>query len=167
MFGRRGASGSSLGLGFNLIGLLLVVVALGISAAVMVSSYGGSTPPSGSSPPSGSTPPRTSGTTPGATTETTTRNIGAIAEEATVAACESDAAEVETAIQEYTTVNGVASTAVTPALLTSGPSPDLVSFPSSPDYTISIVSGVVMVAAPKTSVPVAYDTPGACAKAGP
>jgi hypothetical protein len=154
MFGRRGASGS-LGLGFNLIGLLLVVVALGISAAVMVSSFGGSTPP------------KTSGTTPGVTTETTTGNIGAIAGEATVAACESDAAEVETAIQEYTTVNGVASTAVTPALLTSGPSPALKSFPSSPDYTISIVSGVVMVAAPTTSVPVAYDTPGACAKAGP
>ncbi len=154
MFGKRGGRGTSLGLGFNLIGLLFVVVILGISAAVAVSSL------------SGSTAVKASGTTPGATTETTTGNIGAIAEEGTVVACESDAAEVETAIQEYSTVNGVAPTAVTATLLTSGPSPDLVSFPSSPDYTISIVSGIVMIAAPKTSVPVAYGTSGACAKAG-
>ena len=94
------------------------------------------------------------------------RNIGAIARQSAVVACESDATEVETAIQEYSAVNGVASSVVTPTLLTSGPSPDLVSFPSSPDYTISIVSGVVMIAAPKPSAPVAYGTSGACAKAG-
>ena len=158
MFGNRGASGSNLGFGFNLIGLLLVVVILGISAAVMVSSFGGTTPET--------TPGATTETTPGATTETTTGNIGAIARQSAVVACESDATEVETAIQEYSAVNGVASTVVTPTLLTSGPSPDLVTFPSSPDYTISIVSGVVMIAAPKTSAPVAYGTSGACANAG-
>jgi hypothetical protein len=174
MFGNRGARGINLGIGFNLIGLLLVVVILGISAAVMVSSFGGSTPvnTSGTTPgaTTGTTPGATTGTTPGttpgATTEATTGNIDAIAKQSAVVACESDATEVETAIQEYSAVNGVASTVVTPTLLTSGPSPDLVSFPSSPDYTISIVSGVVMIAAPKTSAPVAYGTSGACAKAG-
>ena len=162
MFGNRGASGSNLGFGFNLIGLLLVVVILGISAAVMVSSLGGSTPVKTS----GTTPGASTETTPGTTTETTTGNIGAIAKQSAVVACESDATEVETAIQEYSAVNGVASTVVTPTLLTSGPSPDLVTFPSSPDYTISIVSGVVMIAAPTTSAPVAYGTSGACANAG-
>jgi len=154
MFGKRGARGINLGFGFNLIGLLFVVVILGISAAVAVSSLGGSTAV------------KPSGPTAGATTETTAGNIGAIAKQSTVVACESDAIEVETAVQEYSAVHGVATTVVTPALLASGPSPDLVSFPSSPDYTISIVSGVVLIAAPKTSAPVAYGTSGACAKAG-
>ena len=170
MFGNRGASGSNLGFGFNLIGLLLVVVILGISAAVMVSSFGGSTPlkTSVTTPvePSVTTSGTTPGTAPGTTPGTTAGNIGAIARQSAVVACESDATEVETAIQEYSAVNGVASTVVTPTLLTSGPSPDLVTFPSSPDYTISIVSGVVMIAAPTTSAPVAYGTSGACANAG-
>ena len=168
--GHRGASGLNLGFGFNLIGLLLVVVILGISAAVMVSSFGGSTPVKTSGTTPGTTPGATTETTPGTATgaapETTAGNIGAIARQSAVVACESDATEVETAIQEYSAVNGVASSVVTPTLLTSGPSPDLVSFPSSPDYTISIVSGVVMIAAPTTSAPVPYGTSGACAKAG-
>jgi hypothetical protein len=151
MFGKRGAGG--VGFGFNLIGLLLVVVILGISAAVAVSSLGRTT--------AGRTPGTTAATTAG----TTAGNIGAIATQSAVVACESDAAAVETAIQEYSVVHGVASAVVTPALLTSGPSPALRSFPSSPNYTISIVSGVVMIAAPKTSAPVAYGTSGACAKA--
>jgi hypothetical protein len=162
----RGAGGINLGFGFNLIGLLLVVVILGISAAVMVSSFGGSTPATTSGTTPGAIAETTPGTTTGATPETTAGNIGAIARQSAVVACESDATEVETAIQEYSAVNGVAPSVVTPALLTSGPSPDLVSFPSSPDYTISIVSGVVMIAAPRTSAPVAYGTSGACAKAG-
>jgi hypothetical protein len=145
---------------------LLVVVILGISAAVMVSSFGGSTPVKTSGTTPGATAETTSGTTAETTPGTTAGNIGAIAKQSAVVACESDATEVETAIQEYSAVNGVASSVVTPTLLTSGPSPDLVSFPSSPDYTISIVSGVVMIAAPKTSAPVAYGTSGACAKAG-
>ena len=146
MFGKGRARGINLGFGFNLIGLLLVVVILGISAAVAVSSL------------TGTKAARTAGTRAG--------NIGAIARQSSVLACESDATEVETAVQAYSTAHGVATTAVTPALLTSGPSPELVSFPSSPDYTISIVSGVVMIAAPKTSAPVAYSASGACAKAG-
>jgi hypothetical protein len=153
MFGKRRASGINLGFGFNLIGLLLVVVILGISAAVTVSSLGGTKAV------------RTPGTATGTTTGTTAGNTGAIANQSSVVACESDAAEVETAIAEYSAVHGIAPTVVTPALLTSGPSPDLESFPSSPDYTISIVSGIVMIAAPKTSAPVAYGTSGACAKA--
>ena len=163
MFGKRGAGG--VGFGFTLIGLLLVVVTLGISAAVAVSTLGGTT--AGTT--SGTTTATTAGTTSGTTTATTAGptagNIGAISTQSTVVACESDAAAVETAIQEYSAVHGVAAAAVTPALLTSGPSPALKSFPSSPNYTISIVSGVVMVAAPKTSAPVAYGTSGACANA--
>jgi type II secretory pathway pseudopilin PulG len=158
MFGKQGARGINLGFGFNLIGLLLVVVILGISAALAVSALGGTK--------AGKRSGTTAETTVGATAGTTAGNIGAIAKQSAVVACESDATEVETALQEYSAVHGVASTVVTPALLTSGPSPDLVSFPSSPDYTISIVSGVVMIAAPKTSAPVAYGTSGACAKAG-
>ncbi len=159
MFGKRGAGG--VGFGFTLIGLLLVVVTLGISAAVAVSTLGGTT----AGRTSGTTTATTAGRTSGTTTATTAGNIGAISTQSTVVACESDAAAVETAIQEYSAVHGVAAAAVTPALVTSGPSPALKSFPSSPNYTISIVSGVVMVATPKTSAPVAYGTSGACANA--
>ena len=146
MVGKRGSKGIGVGFGFNLIGLLLVVVVLGVSAAVAVSSF--------------------AGTTPGTTAGTTAGTVGGAVNQSAVAACESDAAAVETAMQDYSTLHDVASAVVTPALLTSGPSPFLVSFPSSSDYTISIVSGVVMIAAPKTSAPVAYGTSGACAKAG-
>ena len=146
MVGKRGSKGIGVGFGFNLIGLLLVVVVLGVSAAVAVSSL--------------------AGTTPGTTAGTTAGTVGGAVNQSAVAACESDAAAVETAMQDYSTLHDVASAVVTPALLTSGPSPFLVSFPSSSDYTISIVSGVVMIAAPKTSAPVAYGTSGACAKAG-
>lgn len=158
MFGTRGGKGIKVGLGFNLIGLLLVVAMLGISAVVAVSSLSGTT--------AGTTSGTTAGTTAGTTVGTTTGNIGAIGQQSTVAACESNAAEVQTAIQDYSTLHDVAAAEVTPALLTSGPSPYLVSFPSSPGYTISIVGGVVMIAAPTTSTPVPYGTSGACAKAG-
>jgi len=154
MVGKRGSKGIGVGFGFNLIGLLLVVVVLGVSAAVAVSSLAGTTPGT------------TAGTTPGTTAGTTAGTVGGAVNQSAVAACESDAAAVETAMQDYSTLHDVASAVVTPALLTSGPSPFLVSFPSSSDYTISIVSGVVMIAAPKTSAPVAYGTSGACAKAG-
>ncbi len=163
MFGRRGANRINVGLGFNLIGLLLVVVILGVAAAVAVSSLGKTT--------AGTPPGTTTGTTLGSTGETTVGTtagrIGALVNQSAVTACESDASAVATAIQDYSTLHDVASAVVTPALLTSGPSPFLVSFPSSPHYTITIVSGVVMIAAPRTSAAVAYGTPGACAEAGP
>ena len=168
MFGKQAGRGINLGSGFHLIGLLLVIVILGVSAALTVSSLGGTKAglPSGTT--AGTTPGATTGTTPATTPATTAGNIGAIADQSAVVACESDATEVQTALQEYSAVHGVSPTAVTPALLTSGPSPYLVSFPASPDYTISIAAGVVMVAAPKTSAPVAYSASGAaCAKAGP
>lgn len=165
MLGKRGGRGITIGFGFNLIGLLLVVVILGISAVLAVSKLGGTTGGTTSGTITGTTPGTTPGTTAGTTVGTTAGKIGGIAQQSAVAACDSDAAQVESAIQEYSTVHGVASSAVTPELLTSGPSPYLVSFPSSPDFTISIVSGVVMVAAPPTSAPVAY-TSAACAKAG-
>lgn len=158
MSGKQTARGINLGSGFHLIGLLMVVVILGISAAVAVSSLGGTK--------AGRTSGITAGATAGTPAQPTAGNIGAIPKQSAVVACESDATEVETALQDYSTLHGVASSAVTPALLTSGPSPFLVSFPSSPNYTISIVSGVVMIVAPKTSAPVAYGTSGACTNAG-
>ncbi len=154
MLGRRGAGGINVGLGFNLMGLLLVVVILGISAVVAVSSLGGNT--------SGKQSDGSGATTIG----TSATEIGGIANQGAIAACEADASEVQTAIQDYSALHGVAPAAVTAPLLTTGPSPFLVSFPSSPDFAISIVSGVVMIAAPTTSTPVAYGTSGACAKAG-
>jgi hypothetical protein len=154
MFGTRGGKGGGVGLGFNLIALLVVVVILGISAAVAVSSLSGTT--SGSSP--GISARTTVGTTAGA--------LGTIDTQSAIAACQSNATEVDTALQEYSAVHGVPSASVTAAELISGPSPFLVSFPSSPSYAISIDSGVVMIAAPKTSAPVPYGSPTACAKAG-
>ncbi len=154
MLGRRGAKGINVGFGFNLIGLLLVVAILGISAVVAVSSLGGTT--------SGKQSDGGAATTVGTSTE----EIGGIANQSAVTACQADASQVQTAIQEYSALHGVAPAVVTAPLLTTGPSPFLVSFPSSPDFTISIVSGIVMIAAPTGSAPVAYGTSGACAKAG-
>jgi Tfp pilus assembly protein PilE len=93
-------------------------------------------------------------------------SFGGIASQGAVAACKADATTVETAVREFNAEVGGTSTIVTPALLTSTPSHLLKSFPSSPNYAISIVSGVVMIAAPKTSTPVAYGTASACARAG-
>jgi Tfp pilus assembly protein PilE len=93
-------------------------------------------------------------------------SLGGVTSRGAVAACNADAAMVETAVGEFNAEIGSTSTLVTPALLTSAPSPYLKSFPSSPSYTISIVSGVVMVAAPKSSAPVAFGTANACANAG-
>src|SRR5258708_30364016 len=97
--GKRGIGGINLGFGFNLIGLLFVVVILGVSAAVAVSSLGGTKTA------------RRSGTTAETTVDTSAGKVGAIASESPVTACQADATEVETAIQEYSAVHGVASAA--------------------------------------------------------
>jgi Tfp pilus assembly protein PilE len=84
----------------------------------------------------------------------------------TVAACNANARTVATALEAFNAQAGGNSEIVTPALLTSAPTPVLASFPSSSDYAISIVSGQVMVAAPKSSSPVPYNSLGACDDAG-
>lgn len=173
MFGNGGGKGLGFGLGFNLIGLLVAIVILGVSSALALSAFGGggttglttgSLPGVTATTAAGTTTPTTAGATPATSTPTTvaaTTGTLAVAHAAAVAACESDATAVETAVQAYAAVHGSAAD-VTPALL----SPYLQAFPSSPDYSISVVSGVVMVAAPKTATPVAYDVPNACAQAG-
>jgi type II secretory pathway pseudopilin PulG len=93
-------------------------------------------------------------------------SIGGITSTGEAAACSANATTVETALREFDAQVGGNATIVTPALLVSAPRPYLKSFPSSPDYSISIIRGVVMIAAPKSSPPVAYGTAGACVNAG-
>ena len=95
--------------------------------------------------------------------------LGGFTAQAAVAACNSDASAVETAVTAYNTENpnGTA----TAALLTNTPPVAgavtyLHSMPSSPDYAITLVNGVVMIAAPASATPVAYGTTGACSGAG-
>jgi hypothetical protein len=93
-------------------------------------------------------------------------SLGGITSKGAVAACNANATTVATALGEFNAAGGNAEI-VTPTDLTSAPTPFLASFPSSPDYAISIVSGQVMIAAPKSSAPVPYGTAGACDHAGP
>jgi type II secretory pathway pseudopilin PulG len=86
---------------------------------------------------------------------------GGISNQAEVAECTADASSVQNAISAYNSESG-GSPVVTPALLTTGHSPILKSFPSSPDFSISIVAGVEMVAAPSSAPPAAYGTDGVC-----
>jgi general secretion pathway protein G len=91
--------------------------------------------------------------------------LGGVTAQAAVAACDADTATVQTAIAAYNAETGGTPT-VTASLLTSGATPYLKSFPSSPNYAISIASGVEMIAAPITATPVAYGTANVCSGAG-
>jgi general secretion pathway protein G len=93
--------------------------------------------------------------------------LGSVSAQAAVAACNADATTVETAVSAYNAQTG-GTPEVTATLLTTTPasSPYLRSFPSSSSYTITIVSGVVMIAAPSSATPVAYGTANACSGAG-
>jgi len=95
--------------------------------------------------------------------------LGGFTAQAAVAACNSDASAVETAVTAYNTENP--SGTATAALLTNNPPVAgavtyLHSMPSSPDYSITLVNGAVMIAAPASATPVAYGTAGACSNAG-
>ena len=125
---RREAAGSTQE-GYTLIEMLLVVVVLGILAAVVV------------------------------------MNLGGVAGSASVAACEANVATVQAAVSAYNVQTGGA-TPVTVALLTSGATPYLSSFPTSMDYAITLVNGAVMVAAPASVTPVVATGSRACAGAG-
>jgi len=87
--------------------------------------------------------------------------LGGVTAQSAVAACNANATTVETAVAAYNAQTGGAPSATTASLTAY-----LQSFPSSPDYTISIDSGVVMIAAPSTATPVAFGTPNACSGAG-
>lgn len=84
-----------------------------------------------------------------------------VSSQAAVAVCRSDAATVESAIGSYNAETGGTPT-VTALLLTTGASPYLKAFPSSPYFSISITSGVEMIAVPKNASPVAYVSANVC-----
>jgi Tfp pilus assembly protein PilE len=92
--------------------------------------------------------------------------LGSVTAQSAAAACNADAASVETAVSAYNAETGGSPTA-TPALLTTGTISYLHSMPSSPDYAITInSSGTVMIAAPQSATPVPYGTANACSNAG-
>ncbi len=114
--------------GFTLIELLIVIVVLGILAAVVVFS------------------------------------LGNVTASAAVASCQSDVKTVQTAVQAYEVQNSGALPDA--AALTSGAHSYLQSFPSSPYYTITLVNGAVMVAAPSTVTAVSGLIATSCSGAG-
>lgn len=92
-------------------------------------------------------------------------SLTGVSAQAAVAACKSDASTVQTAVVAYEADpkhDGSAPTGISQL------TPDyLHSTPSSPDYTISLDNGTVMVTAPTSATPVAYDTtPNPCNNAG-
>ncbi|NNN09922.1 MAG: prepilin-type N-terminal cleavage/methylation domain-containing protein [Acidimicrobiaceae bacterium] len=111
--------------GLTLVELLIVIVVLGVLAAVVVFA------------------------------------LGNVSQSAEVAACKSNATTVETAIQSYNSLTG-GTPIVTADLLTTGPNKYLQSFPVATGYALTIVNGVLEIAAPTGATPVAYGTPGAC-----
>jgi prepilin-type N-terminal cleavage/methylation domain-containing protein len=92
-------------------------------------------------------------------------SLTGVTNQGAAAACSSDASTVQTAVQAYDVQTG-GFPAVTPALLTAAPTTYLHTFPTSADYTISIQSGIVMIAAPRSATAVPFGTPNACAGAG-
>ncbi len=91
--------------------------------------------------------------------------LGSITAKSAVAACNSDATTVDTAVQAYDTETG-GTPPVTPQILTSATNQYLQAFPTSPFFAITIDSGKVMIAAPIGATPVTYGSPNACASAG-
>lgn len=115
--------------GFTLIELLIVIVVLGILAAVVVF------------------------------------NLGSVQASAAVASCQADVKSVETAVAAYNAQTG-GTPGVTLSALTTGSPKFLTSVPSTQYYAITIVNGVVMVAAPSTATPVVATATNACSGAG-
>ena len=107
MYGNGAGKGLGFGLGFNLIGLLVVIAILGVSVALSFSAFDGGTTGLTAGTLSGvtsttatgtATPTATGATTvTGTTTGTAPAATTAVARAVAVAACNSDATEVETA----------------------------------------------------------------------
>ncbi|HVA07280.1 MAG TPA: type II secretion system protein [Acidimicrobiales bacterium] len=92
--------------------------------------------------------------------------LGGTSAQSAAAACNANAKKVEIAIGAYNAETGGSPT-VTADALTSGTNPILRSFPSpSPLYTISIVNGVLMVAAPSTATASPWETTDTCGNTG-
>ncbi len=154
-------------IGCSLIGILIVIVILGVAAALTFSTLNGNptTTTTGIAALTTTTTKNTTAVSSKETTAPTTAPRGGIPSQAAVAACHADASTVENAIADYSAAHGIPATAVTVALLASGPSPYLSSIPTSPDFRISITSGAVMVAAPPSAPAIPYLAAGACSKA--
>ena len=87
--------------------------------------------------------------------------VGNVSAQAAVSACKADAASVEIAVHAYEAESG----GVPPSSLsdlTQGTDPYLQSLPSSPYYALTLQNGVVMVAAPSSASPVAFDGGDVC-----
>lgn len=91
-------------------------------------------------------------------------SLGGVTAEAAVAACQADAKTTEIAVAAYEAQSDGAPPASLDAL-TQGSDPYLESVPSSSYYTISLVNGAVMVAAPPTATPVIASAASACSGA--
>src|SRR5665213_2340918 len=88
--------------------------------------------------------------------------LGGVTSAGAAAACNTDAGTVNLAVEAYDMQTGYvpgSNTVAAPTASNLVSGGYLQSFPSSTYYTITIVSGVVMVAAPPTATAAAYDTP--------
>jgi len=88
--------------------------------------------------------------------------LGGVTAAGAAAACNTDAGTVNLAVEAYDMQTGYvpgSNTVAAPTASNLVSGGYLQSFPSSTYYTITILSGVVMVAAPPTAVAAAYDTP--------
>jgi general secretion pathway protein G len=92
-------------------------------------------------------------------------SLGNVTASAAVSACQTDVKTVLTAVQAYEAQNQGAVPDAT--ALTTGSSPYLQSFPSSPYFTITLVNGAVMVAAPSSAPSISAAIVSSCSGAGP
>jgi general secretion pathway protein G len=92
-------------------------------------------------------------------------SLGNVTASAAVSACQTDVKTVLTAVQAYEAQNQGAVPDAT--ALTTGTSPYLQSFPSSPYFTITLVNGAVMVAAPSSAPSISAAIVSSCSGAGP
>jgi general secretion pathway protein G len=96
-------------------------------------------------------------------------SLTGVSSSAAVAACHTDATSVENAVNDYNAQNP-GGTATAGLLTNTPPVPGAVTYlhsmPSSPDYSITIINGSVMIAAPSNATPVAYGTGDPCSNAG-
>jgi hypothetical protein len=124
-----------------MIGILLVVVILGILAAVVLAVQ--------SSPST-----KSAGTAPQGTTTTIPQSIGSAAQEGAVSACEADYQTVNAAVLTYRTLKGVDPSAGTSwATAASSGGALLTSWPSDPQYYSIVWNGTVLSVVPAKGTP--------------
>jgi hypothetical protein len=94
-------------------------------------------------------------------------SLGGVTSKSAVAACNSDAKTVQTAIAAFQTVNPSLPVTRTSLMSTANGGPFLKSWPSNgAHYAISLTSaGVVLVSAPSKATPAPYDIPNPCRSA--